>query len=399
MVIGTMFARAIGFMFPVFLTHWQSHNAFGVTYFFIGAGFLVAEFSTSTFSVAMITFAAREGDQREAGRWFAAAAVGSLPAILVAAAFGELISYLANAPPGLMSLVVIGLSVDGFYFSALSALEEYRLTIIYRSIANVGQIAMLMVAVAAGFTSLGLVLAIYSLVYLLPIGIIETYRPGWCGPAGMAWVVPRSYSHTRRLCGSLSCRWSVLWRHFRRRHLPGPLLARHDSATYSAARALAVPLIIAPTAIGTVVQPRTAGTTIGGQWSMFRRIFGLGIAIAVIGTVAYGALAGPLVSLFYGTGYSGGGQRPRFVAGALALLGVHTLLQYWCLGAGLPHLPAISLGCGAVVAVGLAFVLVPALGGSGAALSIGVGMTLAAIMLYVLIRGAVIANVGESPSS
>ena len=60
MVTGTMFARAIGFLFPVLLTHWESRPAFGLIYFFIGAGFLVAEFSTSTFPVAMITLAARD---------------------------------------------------------------------------------------------------------------------------------------------------------------------------------------------------------------------------------------------------------------------------------------------------------------------------------------------------
>ena len=39
MVTGTMFARAIGFLFPVLLTRWESRPAFGLIYFFIGAGF------------------------------------------------------------------------------------------------------------------------------------------------------------------------------------------------------------------------------------------------------------------------------------------------------------------------------------------------------------------------
>ena len=43
------------------------------------------------------------------------------------------------------------------------------------------------------------------------------------------------------------------------------VLARDDSAAYGAARALAVPLIIAPTAIGTVVQPGTAGTPLAAM--------------------------------------------------------------------------------------------------------------------------------------
>ena len=173
MVTGTMFARAIGFLFPVLLTRWESRQAFGLIYFFIGAGFLVAEFSTSTFPVAMITLGAGERGAVPIGRWFSAAAVGSIPAVLVALICGECLSYLAGAPAGLMSVVVLGLSIDGFYFSALTTLEEYRLTVVYRCIANIGQLILLACAVVAGVASVGVVLAIYSLIYFVPIAAIE----------------------------------------------------------------------------------------------------------------------------------------------------------------------------------------------------------------------------------
>lgn len=387
MVTGTMFARAIGFLFPVLLTHWESRPAFGLIYFFIGAGFLVAEFSTATFPVAMITLAARERDDMAVGGWFVAAALGSIPAVLVAVGCGECLSYLAGAPAGLMSLVVVGLSIDGFYFSALTALEEYRMTIVYRCLANAAQLILLAVAVVAGIASVGVVLAIYALIYLVPIAAIELSR----GPV-------------RALCGRWKYASADRIRKLTAFAVPSlaaglsygvifggdvflvRLLAPQDSATYGAARALAVPLIIAPTAIGTVVQPETAGAPPEEQWAMLRRVVGAGIGIAVIGSLVYAVLAGPLVSLFYGHGYEQAASQLRLVAAALAVLGVHTLLQYWCLGAGLPRLPAISLGFGASIAAALGFFIVPTLGGAGAAIAIAVGMTAAASVLLALIR-------------
>ena len=387
MVTGTMFARAIGFLFPVLLARWESRPAFAVIYFFIGVGFLVAEFSTATDPVAMITLAARDRAAGQAGHWFAAALVGSIPAVLVAAVFGECLSYFAGAPAGLMTVVVVGLSIDGFYFSALTALEQYRLTIVYRTIANAGQLALLAAAVIFGIASVGVVLAIYAFIYLVPIAAIELHRRPVRGAVGR-WSPARAARITRltRFAAPSLAAGLAYGAVFGGDVFLVRPLARHDSATYSAARALAVPLIIAPTAIGTIVQPRTAGATREEQWAMLRHVTAAGVMIALIGTLAYVALSGALVSVFYGHAYARAAPELRLVAAALAVLGVHTLLQYWCLGAGFPRLPAISLGCGAALTALLAFLMVPRLGGSGAAIAIAAGMTVAVGVLLVLIR-------------
>jgi O-antigen/teichoic acid export membrane protein len=387
MVTGTMFARAIGFLFPVLLTHLETRPAFGLIYFFIGAGFLVSEFSTSTYPVAMITLGAGERGAVPVGRWFSAAALGSVPAVLVAVICGEFLSYVAGAPAGLMTVVVLGLSLDGFYFSALTTLEEYRLTVVYRCIANIGQLVLLACAVAAGVASVGVVLAIYALIYVVPIAAIEAYRgpvrvAGWRRTGASAARIRRLTSFAiPSLVAGLS--YGVI---FGGDVFLVRLLARADSAVYAAARALAVPLIIAPTAIGTVVQPETAGAAPEDQWRMLQRVLAAGVGIALIGTLAYAALAGPLVSLFYGHDYLEAASQLRLVAAALAVLGVHTLLQYWCLGAGLPRLPAVSLVCGATIAAAVGVFAVPRLGGNGAAIAIAVGMTAAVGILLALIR-------------
>jgi O-antigen/teichoic acid export membrane protein len=88
---------------------------------------------------------------------------------------------------------------------------------------------------------------------------------------------------------------------------------------------------------------------------MLRRVLAAGIGIALVGSLAYAAFAGPLVSVFYGHAYERAVPELRLVAAALAVLGVHTLLQYWWLGAGLPRLPAISLGCGAAITAAIGF--------------------------------------------
>lgn len=387
MVTGTMFARAIGFMFPVLLARWEPRPAFALIYFFIGVGFLVAEFSTATYPVAMITLAAGDREAGQAGHWFTAALLGSIPAVIIAAVCGECLSYFAGAPAGLMTVVVVGLSIDGFYFSALTALEQYRLTIVYRTLANTGQLALLAAAVIVGIASVGVVLAIYAFIYLVPIAAIEVHRGpvraavGRWSPAGTARIRRLTRFAAPSLAAGLSYGAVFGGDVFLVR-----LLARHDSAIYSAARALAVPMIIAPTAIGTIVQPRTAGATREEQWAMLRHALTAGVVIALIGTLAYAVLAGPLVSLFYGHAYERSAPELRLVAAALAVLGVHTLLQYWCLGAGFPRLPAISLGCGAALTALLAFLVVPRLGGSGAAIAIAAGMTVGVGVLLVLIR-------------
>ena len=276
--------------------------------------------------------------------------------------------------------MVLGLSIDGFYFSALTALEEYRMTIVYRCIANTAQLVLLAGAVASGLASVGVVLAIYALIYLVPIAAIEVYRgpirasAGRWRPASIHRIKRLSTFAVPSLAAGLSYGAIFGGDVFLVR-----LLAPQDSAIYGAARALAVPLIIAPTAIGTVIQPKTAGATAEEQWAMLRRVVGAGIGIAVIGTLIYAVLAGPAVSLFYGHAYDQAAPQLRLVAAALAVLGVHTLLQYWCLGAEIPRLPAISLACGASIAAALGFLLVPPLGGSGAAIAIAVGMTIATV--------------------
>jgi O-antigen/teichoic acid export membrane protein len=305
----------------------------------------------------------------------------------VAVICGEGLSYVAGAPAGLMSIVVLGLSIDGFYFSALTTLEEYRLTVVYRCIANTGQLILLACAVAAGVASVGVVLAIYALIYFVPILAIEAYRgpvraAGWRRTGATADRIRRLTSFAvPSLVAGLS--YGVI---FGGDVFLVRILARQDSAVYAAARALAVPLIIAPTAIGTMVQPETAGAAPDEQWAMLRRVLAAGIGIAVVGSLAYVVLAGPLVSVFYGHAYEAAVSQLRLVAVALAVLGVHTLVQYWCLGAGLPRIPAISLVCGASITAVVGLFAVPRLGGAGAAIAIAVGMTAATGVLLVLIR-------------
>ena len=305
------------------LTHWESRPAFGLIYFFIGAGFLVAEFSTATFPVAMIMLAARERDDMAVGGCFVAAALGSIPAVLVAVGCGECLSYLAGAPAGLMSIVVVGLSIDGFYFSALTALEEYRMTIVYRCLANAGQLILLAVAVVAGIASVGVVLAIYALIYLVPIAAIELSRGPYAPFVGDGSMQAPINQKAYGVCCSVPRGWLILWRHLRRRRLPGAASCASGFRDLRRSTGAGLPLIIAPTAIGTVVAARTAGAPPEEQWAMLRRVVGAGIGIAVIGSLVYAVLAGPLVSLFYGHGYEQAASQLRLVAAALAVLGVH----------------------------------------------------------------------------
>ena len=299
------------------LTHWESRPAFGLIYFFIGAGFLVAELSTATFPVAMIRSLPANGTT---WRWAAVTwqppSDPQIPTVLVAVGCGECLSYLAGAPAGLMSLVVVGLSIDGFYFSALTALEEYRMTIVYRCLANAAQtdFSPRAVAVVAGSrASVWCSRSTRSFTWfrLPPLSFPGGQYAPFVGDGDASAMESESLrrllfrpSRLAYLMASSSAETSFLVR----------LLAPQDSATYGAARALAVPLIIAPTAIGTVVQPETAGAPPEEQWAMLRRVVGAGIGIAVIGSlVIRSAGRGRLSRCSMGTGMN----KPRRSSGLL----------------------------------------------------------------------------------
>jgi O-antigen/teichoic acid export membrane protein len=372
---GNVLARALGFLFPIVLARAVTKDDFGTVYFFIGTGFFVSELVLSGFPTAMTRYLAADGER---GPWLSSALAGGVPLLLVSIAAGEALAALAGAPPGLMWMVVCGLTLDAYYFGLLRGLRRFKLLASYRVSANLTQIVLLLVAIAADVDSTAAAVAIYSFVYLIPIAVIEA----WKGPL------------RRALRGGLRPQRSRI-RVLARFALPAlvsgtayaalthadllfvGLLADSALPDYAAARSLAQPLMLVPYAIAIVMLPAVASAPDRERWGMLRRALG---ATVVVGGVAFGAYvvaASALVEAIMPAAYDRAAESLPVLAGALALMGVYTVLSQWWLGIGRAATPAAALSFGALVAIGLQFVLTPAHGAVGAAVAGACGVACA----------------------
>ena len=151
----------------------MDRHDFALVYLFINMGFFTGELVLTGFPTAMARQIASEKVPSERGAWIPPALLGGLPLLGVSVIAAETLAATANAPAGLTALVVIGLSIDAYYFSVLRGLEEFALLGAYRSAAALIQLLFLVAVVAAGIVSVELVVVIYSFVYLVPIAVIQ----------------------------------------------------------------------------------------------------------------------------------------------------------------------------------------------------------------------------------
>ena len=379
---GNSVARALGFVFPVLLAHLLRRDDFALAYFFINGGFFVAELVTASFATAMIRHIAAEQDRSRQGRWLVAAIVRGLPMVCLAAIVGETVSLVAGAPPLLMTAMVVGLSIDIYYFGALSGLQRFGTLVGYRIAANLAQLVLLAVLAIAGVASVPTVVTLYALVYVIPIVAIESVK----GPVLAALKAARRPTEgdvdtlTRFAMASLVAGLAyggvlgldvVLVR----------VLAPSDLASYGAARALTMPMTMIPLALGVVLLPRVAATPEAERRQLLLRAVRTTALLTLAVGAGYLVLGGLAVAILFPASYADAVGTLRALVPALGLLGIYGVLSQWCLGAGFPRWPATSLTAGAVIGAGADFVLIPLFGGRGAALGMTVGLCAAIALL------------------
>lgn len=401
---GNTVARALGFVFPVFLAHLLNRNDFALAYFFINGGFFVAELVTASYATAMIRHIAAEAQPARQGMWLRAAIVRGVPMICVAVIVGEIVSLIAGAPPLLMAAMVVGLSIDIYYFGALSGLQRFRTLVGYRMAANLAQLLLLAVMAIGGVASVPTVVTLYALVYVIPIIVIETVR----GP------VSAVLKSARRPTGA---EFGALTR-FAKASLAAGLayggvlgldvvlvriLAPHDLATYGAARALTLPMTMIPLALGVVLLPRVAATAEGERWHVLvKAVTVTGVLTLLVG-FGYMLLGGLAIDVLYPASYASATPTLRALVPALGLLGIYAVMSQWCLGAGFPKWPAWSLSLGALLAAAADLVLIPRYGAAGAGIGMTIGLCVALGMLARLLlrharRGTRTADVRWAPA-
>jgi stage V sporulation protein B len=382
-LVGDVVTRGLGFLFLLLLAHVLDKPSFALVYFVISTGFFAAEPVLTGYPPALTHFLALHRESR-AG-WATSAVVGGLPLLLLSMVLGEIFAHLGDAPAGLMSVVVIGLSIDYYYFAALQGLRRFQLLPVYRGSANLVQLLLVLLAVQLGIISVAVAVTIYSLVYIVPIIALEAHygfvrrllheeaRPQWeklkrlTRFAAPALVSGMAYATIFNL-DSFFVR----------------LFAPHALADYGAARTLVQPMVLIPTAIGVILFPQVTGVTAARQWQLLKRgltVVGIAGGVAVAGYLLFGPLA---VDLLFPPSYRTAVTPLRLLAVAVAILGCYIILSQWWLGRGRPSMPAVSLAIGAVICVGCLAVLTRRYGSTGAALSITCGIVIATLILGII---------------
>jgi O-antigen/teichoic acid export membrane protein len=380
--VGNVVARALAFLFPLVLTRAMGRDDFAAVYFFISTGFFASQLVMTGYPTAMTRFVASGGAVDEKGAWVVSGMLAGLPLLLVSIVFGEALARVADARSFLMTVIILGVSIDAYYFSLLRGVQRFRLLAVYRVAANLTQIILVLLAMATGSVTITLAVTIYGLVYLIPIAAIEAT----IGPLAKLVRVARPPSFnrivvlTRFAAPSLvsGAAWGAIFGldvFFVR------VLAPQALADYSAARVLAIPMLLIPFAIDVVLLPRVAAATESERMRLLRQALAVAGAAAVIAVVAYAALGPVLVEFLLPTAYRGAADSVVVLAPALALLGLYSILNDWWMGLGKPMAPASSLVAGALVAAAMHFLITSRYGAVGAALAVGSGALAAMVVL------------------
>jgi O-antigen/teichoic acid export membrane protein len=365
---GNLLARALAFLYPLVVARIVDRSDFASVYFFIATGFFASQLVMTGYPTAMTRFVAAEQRLETRGRWVASAVAGGVALLMVSIIAGELLADAVGASPFLMSVVVIGVSIDAFYYSFLRGLQKFTL---------------LLIAYGLGWANVTTIVVIYSLIYLIPIAVIELFdRP-------LRSVLTRAARATARSIAALtrfavpSLVSGIAWGtvlgldvFFVR------LFASDDLADYSAARVLTVPMLLVPFAIDVVLLPRVAAASSPvEQWGLLRQALVASSAVALIAAAVYAVAADPVVDLLFPSSYAAAAEVLPWLAVAIGLLGIYSVLNDWWMGLGRPLPAAFSISVGALVSVGAHLILTRQYGSIGAASAIMLGAAVALVLL------------------
>jgi O-antigen/teichoic acid export membrane protein len=384
-VLLTLLTRFVGFIYPVVVLRQLPAAAAGLAFFFINTAYFVVQPVSGGPATAMIRPVAAAKDDNARAQWVRAAFGVAVPGLVLSLVIGTVLCLTSSAPLLPMMVMVVGLSADIFYFQLLIARHRYAWAASYRLIANLGQLAVLLIMFAVGLRSVLAVVSIFAGSYAVGFVIAE-------------W-------HERVLIDLLRRGSRATMRHRRvllRAAVPTALTGlaysgiagfdtylvriRHENlvATYGAAKTLAGPLLLLSFAVTTIVQPETAMLDETGARALRRRMLAVAAPVAGVGLLIVIALAGVVIHVVYGARYAAAVATLRWLASGVAVLGVYTLLQSWCYGRGRYGAPLVSLTAGACAAVTTNLLLVPTLGTSGAGIGVLVGSSVACILLLLL---------------
>ena len=93
--------------------------------------------------------------------------------LVISLGAGVVFAMRGDASPGLLALVIVGLTIDAYYFGGLRGLGGFGTLVAYRVSANLTQILIVVLAWRFGVATVPVIVAAYSLSYLVPMIAIE----------------------------------------------------------------------------------------------------------------------------------------------------------------------------------------------------------------------------------
>ena len=399
-VVLTSLARLVGFIYPVVVLRQLPAKAAGLAFFFIITGYFVVQPVSGGPATALITPVAAAGDDNARAQWVRAAFGVAMPALALSLVIGVVLCLTSRAPLLPMMIMVVGLSADIFYFQLLTARHRYAWAASYRLIANVGQLVVLVIMLAAGIRSVLAVVTVFAGSYAVGFVVAESHERVL---VNLLRRGSRATMDHRRLLLRAAVPTALTGLAYSGIVGLDTYLVRitHENlvATYGAAKTLAAPLLLVSFAVTTIVQPETAMLDETEARALRRRLLTIAAPAAGIGLLVAIGLAGPIIHVLYGGRYPAAAGTFRWLASGVAILGVYTLLQSWCYGRGEYRAPLTSLAAGACAGVCTNLLLVPKLGTAGAGIGVLVGSSIACILLVLLTRDSQAHSRWSSPGA
>jgi O-antigen/teichoic acid export membrane protein len=382
---GNVLARALGFLFPLLLVHAVSKPDFATVSFFTGTGFFAASLILNSLPVALTRHLAADGADPAGPHqpWLASALLGGFPVILVAIVIGEGLAVAVGEPAGLMTIMVTGLCLDAYYWGLMRGLGRFRLLVGYRAAANALQLALLAIVLGAGIGGVTIAIVIFAYVYVVPMLVIELWKhPIRTALEGRGRPTRHTTLRLLRFAGPTLVNGLAYAVFIQADVFFVRLLDQNALGDYAIAKTLSQPITLVSFAIGVVILPRVArAASAAEQRRLLKPAIGFAAGFGLVVAAVYPLIDGFLVDHLLPKSYAPAADvLPRLVAG-LAVLGIYSVLSEWWVGTGRPFLPAVTLGLGAAVTIGLQLLLTPRHGGQGAALALGGGALVALLLL------------------
>lgn len=409
---GLTVARLLGFLFSVAAARLLDPADYGrMAYALAIAG--MASVLLSSSPTGLSRFLSREsGDRarqnRDFSNWL------GIVALLLAASI--LLLAPISAASGIRGWIVVGVGANlvgtavlETYREAQRGMGRYGLQAVFYSLANMLQLAGIIVAAALGWRTPALFIILYGCSGLLACLLMEL-----TAPVGLRFL--RAALSSDRMLAVLRFIWPLLLQSVffavwfgADLVLVQRLLPAAATGNYAAAKTLANAVWMAPAAISMVLLPRVARLRMDTLRRQLPGFVAGGVLVTLPVAFVLALLARWLISVIFGDAYPDAAAPLALLGLGMAMHGLYLVFFSIWVGLGRPLIDLVATAAGMVCTVAVAFVAIPYAGlvgaaaafGLGAAVRLGVISAFTGWALYVqpprFRRGTVPARIPETP--